>query len=159
MLKPEDLTILVDSREKNPYTSFVLGKQEIPSKIQALRTGDYSVEIGGHSLEDIVACERKSLPDLIGCITASRSRFKRELERLAEFEAKAVFIEADWSDLLDKTKYRSGVSPASVTGSILSWMARYNVAFTPCGNRENACLATTQFLWNAAKSIHLSPVS
>ncbi|NQU21949.1 MAG: hypothetical protein HQ567_11755 [Candidatus Nealsonbacteria bacterium] len=65
-LKPETITAVIDTREQTPLDLSPL--QTIPG---TLATGDYSVR----GLEHVVAVERKSLPDLLGCIGRDRSRF------------------------------------------------------------------------------------
>ena len=69
MLKPEDITAIIDTREQQPLA---LELDTVPG---TLATGDYSV----HGLEDLLTVERKSLDDLLGCMTSGRPRFEREL--------------------------------------------------------------------------------
>jgi len=61
-----------------------------------------------------IACERKSLADLLGCVVAERGdgsggreRFERELERLSAYEHKAIVVEARLEDV-----WLRGVLPA-----------------------------------------------
>ena len=68
----DDVLAIIDTREQLPL--------ELPlrSITDTLPTGDYSVS----GFEDLICVERKSLPDLIGCMTSGRTRFERELQRM-----------------------------------------------------------------------------
>ncbi len=139
-LEPSDITAIVDTREQTPWELAPLRTAR-----GTLRTGDYSV----HGLEDYIAIERKSLPDLLGCIGGSRARFTEEIERLCAYEVRAVIIEASWADILSGA-YRSAVKPASACGSILGWMAM-GVPFLFAGDAHSASEACARLLFIAAR--------
>lgn len=82
--KLPDLTFLIDSREKKPFT--FTGTSEVVG----LQTCDYSVK----GLENLIGIERKELADLHGCIGFARDRFERELERMRSLPYRAVVVEA-----------------------------------------------------------------
>lgn len=84
-LKPEQVTAIVDTREQTP-----LDLAPLTVEVGTLPTGDYSVK----GLESIVAIERKSLTDLLGCIGQDRERFEREVMRLLAYPVRAIIIEA-----------------------------------------------------------------
>ena len=65
--------VLIDRREQHAWRF-----ENLPSELGTLDTGDYSVR----GLEHLVAVERKTLDDLLGCCGRERDRFKRELARL-----------------------------------------------------------------------------
>jgi len=58
-LKLENITAICDTREQRP-----LNLAPLQVVTGTLATGDYSVQ----GLENIVAIERKSLSDLLGCV-------------------------------------------------------------------------------------------
>jgi ERCC4-type nuclease len=68
-LRPEQVTAIIDTREQLPLDLSPLG-----STSGTLATGDYSVK----GLEHVVAVERKSLADLLGCVGQHRERFDRK---------------------------------------------------------------------------------
>ena len=75
-LPMQNVTIIQDSRERFPWN---LDPMKV--EVQTLQTGDYC------SLDKKLVIERKgSLDELIGCMTSSRCRFERELERLQAFD-------------------------------------------------------------------------
>lgn len=140
ILKPEHVTAIIDSREQLPYDLAPLSMLD-----GTLNTGDYSV-LG---LEHLVAVERKSLDDMLGCVGRDRDRFEREIARLRGFEAKAIVIEASWDDV-DAGVWRSKVKPAQLRGSLIAWMTD-GVPLVLAGTRDQAALFVSRFLFTAAR--------
>ena len=66
------MLIVVDSREQCPFP-FTHERYEAQVQPGTLTVGDYSLA----GLEDKVAVERKSLPDLVACLGRERERFAR----------------------------------------------------------------------------------
>lgn len=81
------LKIIVDTREKKPYTfrGYVVRRR-------ALESGDYS--LFGHTKKIII--ERKSLADLFGTITVRKNltRFIKELKRLEKVPYWYILVDA-----------------------------------------------------------------
>jgi len=142
--------IIVDSREQCPFA--FQGERYAGTIVEAgaLDTGDYSLA----GLTDRVAVERKSLPDLVACLSRERERFERELLRAVALDAFAVVVEATWADLA-AGEYRSQMNPHAACQSILSFTARYRCPFIFAGSRaaaEYACWGfLRQFLESARK--------
>lgn len=123
---PSGLTILIDSREQDPY------RFTAPTVTTGLRSGDYSI-IG---LQDKIAIERKSLQDAYQTFSHGRARFERELVRLSKLDYAAVVIEAD----LDKALFYppTGMSGKSFNRSWIAWAQRYGVHFVFANTRLHA---------------------
>lgn len=146
--------IVVDNAEQMPWRFTDLRQRETDGgKIIAvplitdrkLRTGDYSID----GLEHLVTIERKSKSDLFGTLGVGRERFEREFERMAEMQWSAVVVEADWQSILDDPPERSGVSPESVEGTILSWSHRFpKTHWFLCQHRRHAEHAALRLLMN-----------
>lgn len=100
------MIIQVDSREKLPYDFSAF--EGVQTETGTLAIGDYSLKDCGH----LIACERKSLPDLIACLSHERERFSRELLKARQLEAFAVVCECTWQEIAGGT-YRSGLNPAA----------------------------------------------
>jgi ERCC4-type nuclease len=113
-LLPEDITILVDTREQRPFDL-----NPYRTKSTTLTTGDYTV----FGLESLICLERKSLGDLVLCCGAERERFEREIKRLMGFEARAIIVEAEWTELYQRN-WRSTLSVKQVTNSVTGWIAQ-----------------------------------
>jgi len=144
---PGEFTIVVDSREQQPYE---FACQTVRSKLDA---GDYSV-VG---LERRVAVERKSLRDFVTTVIHERQRFGRELERLAQYESTCIVVEADLDALLRQrhTEDLRSVSPAAVLGAALHISFRYGVPVYWCGSRAAACAYTEAYLRMAVRCLAL----
>jgi ERCC4-type nuclease len=139
-IAPEELTAIVDTRERRP-----LDLSPLRSCYGTLPTGDYSV-LG---LEHVVAIERKSLPDLVGCVGRHRRRFDREVQRLLAFPVRALVVEASWSEL-EAGNWEGRVKPAAAIGSALGWVAS-GLPVLMAGNRRQAGRFISRLLWIAAQ--------
>lgn len=137
-----ELHIICDSREQKPFT-FTGAQIYEGTTVEAgtLATGDYSL----NGLEAAVAVERKSLPDLVGCLAGSRDRFVRELERSRALESFCVIVEAPW-EALAKGEYRSQLRPQAACQSVAAFMARMRIPFWFCGSRPAAEYCCWSFL-------------
>jgi ERCC4-type nuclease len=134
----KNLRIIYDSREQHPFD---FSDYDCRAALGALSSGDYSLA----GFESQVAVERKSLGDLIGCLTSGRERFTRELERLRGYDSCAVVVEASWHDLASGN-YRSKLNPDSAVQSVISIMERFRMPFFFAGDRRQAEAFTYDFL-------------
>lgn len=144
-LKPEDLTVLIDSREQRPLNLFPMTEE-----ITGLQTGDYSLR----GLQRLVAVERKSLPDFLGCVGTDRERFDRELERILAYRYRALVIECTYAQLRagGEAYGRSKVHPNAAVGCATRWATRgVHVHFA--GDRAGAEHFVKAFLYLAAKEL------
>ena len=134
-MKENDYTIVIDTREKEPY-SFPC------STIRCgLKTGDYSL-VG---LEDRVSVERKRTEELFLCVGKERKRFEREMVRMSRFDYAALVVEGDLRELSRPSNF-SKVSPKAVINSLVSWSVQYGVHVYLAGNRELARALTLRIL-------------
>lgn len=147
MIHPAEITaalrgmvILVDTREQDtPKLRRRLEQMEVPTEREALNFGDYSAKFPlpsceWLSLKDHVCIERKmSLDELAGCFGRERARFLREFERAKEHGAKLYLLieNASWENAF-AGKYRSKMTPQSLTASMLAWLARYDCQIIMC---------------------------
>lgn len=108
---------IVDSREQTPLA--IPGLRMV---VRGLVSGDYSF-IGG---EHLFAIERKSLDDLVGCVTRERERFERELIRLRGYRFRRLLIIGTEADIA-AGNYTSAVTPQAVLSSLAAWEARFDL--------------------------------
>ena len=139
-LKPEQVTAIIDTREQVPLDLAPLAVEG-----GTLPTGDYSVK----GLESIIAIERKSLSDLLGCIGQDRERFDREVMRLLAYPVRAIVIEATWPEV-EAGQWRSRVTPAAAVGSLLGWIAA-GVPVIMAGDHGRAGRYVSRLLFTAAR--------
>jgi len=117
-------TILVDTREQNPFSfarfqGWFSGVEKKP-----LAIGDYSVA----GLEDVCAVERKDLSDLVRSFTVDRSVFVERLRRMSEFPDRLLIVTAALSQV--KSRYEhSPANPNQITQSLIATLAGLRVPF------------------------------
>ncbi len=143
VLAPEDIVVMVDTREQSPWCL-------APLRVEAgtLATGDYSIA----GLTDLVVLERKSLADLVACCGRERERFERELDRLRAYPHRCVVVEADWAAIA-AGGWQGAVTPRVVLSSIASWTAE-GVPFVLAGGRAGAAEFARSFLMGVARHAH-----
>lgn len=152
LLRLEDITILIDSREKMPL-HFEFGPPteatKVRTRVVSLDTGDYSV-LGLE--KDECAIERKSLSDLCLCVGSGRERFEREVYRLLAFKCKAVVVEASWDELM-LGHWRGQITPRQVMGSVIGWQS-LGIPFFFHPSREVIAKYVSSILWIHARRCH-----
>ena len=136
------MKIVTDSREQLPY------QFRTPSEVGALPCGDYSLAGGEH----LVAVERKTIDDLIGCLTSGRERFERELHKGKALDYFALVVEASLTDLANG-KYRSKMNPRSAVQSLLAFSIRYRLPIFFCESRRYGQRITESLLCKYAREI------
>ena len=139
-IQPEQVTAVVDTREKLP-----LVLTPLQTEAGTLATGDYSVR----GLENVVAVERKSLGDLLSCVGQHRERFDREVQRLLAYPVRALVVEASWQDI-EAGEWQSKVTPAAALGSCLGWVAA-GLPVVMAGNHVRAGRYVSRLLLIAAR--------
>jgi len=138
-----DPTIIIDTREQCPLEFL-----DLPAERGTLDVGDYSIK----GLMHLIAIERKSLADLVGCFGNERERFEREMVRIQARRFRAVVVEATYADI-EAGEWRSKILPQVVTGSVASWSMRYGVPFFWCGDALATARWTEKLLYQAARHI------
>lgn len=114
--------VVIDSSEHMGYTFKRFTNWFSGTMRKRLPTGDYTL-VG---LEDEIAVERKTLPDLVNSIIQERENFILRCEKLSSFKKKCIVIEGSLSSL--KTPYDvSRAHPNAVLGSIIAAQERWNI--------------------------------
>ena len=144
MIKPENFTAIIDSREQKPLELEYAEGKTLKHSLGTLYTGDYSVK----GLEHVIAIERKSLDDLMGCIGKDRARFDKEILRLRGYEVKAIVVESTWK-VIENGKYRSRVKSTAAIGSLMGWIAQ-GIPITMAGDHKRAGVFVARMLYIAA---------
>lgn len=136
------MIIIIDTREQLPY------KFKTKSEIGTLHTGDYSIK----GAEEIISIERKTIDDIVGCLTGGRGRFEKELYRSRSLEYFALVIECSLSDL-SKGRYTSKMNPKSAVQSIVTFSIRYRMPVFFAENRMCGRLLTESLLIKFAREM------
>ncbi len=144
------MKLIVDTREQLPFEFTHERYKDATLQKGTLSIGDYSV----FGFENSVAVERKSLPDLVGCLGRDRERFERELQRARGLDSFCVVVEASWLDLA-RGEYRSQLNPHAACQSVMSFSARYGISFLFAGSRTAAEYVVYSFLRQYLKGIEI----
>lgn len=136
------LTIAIDSREQCPY------EFEGHTEVKGLSVGDYSLA----GLEHLISIERKTVDDLIACLTTGRDRFERELYKGRALDYFAFVVEASLSDIANG-RYQSDMLPKAAIQSLVAFSVRYRLPVWFCDNRKYGQRVTESLLQKYVREI------
>lgn len=143
------MTLLIDTREPSPHPWMPYWSADLRLVRGTLDTGDVALA----ALPDGAVVERKTIPDLLACLGRERERFERELMRGRYAGRLVVVCEGTVADLLSEAHRRgSGISDASVVGTLAAWQRRY-CPFFFAGSVAVAAEFTERFLRGQIKDI------
>ena len=115
-------TIVIDSQEHMGYKFERFNNWFSGTIRKRLPVGDYTLQ----GMEEEMAIERKTLPDLVNSIIQDREDFIEKCERLSRFRKKCVVIEGSLSSI--KTPYEdSQAHPNAVLGSLVAGQERWDI--------------------------------
>ena len=145
MTKENDFTIIVDTREQQPWAF-----EEYVTAHKKLDTGDYSIE----GLEDILTIERKkSVSEIANNIT--ESRFKDVIERLSKIKYSFILLEFNLEDILSypngstlpkKIWTKVKITPQFIIKHIIELQLYHNIKILFCGSSNNAAKMATYIM-------------
>ncbi len=133
------MKIVIDTREQMPFDFSVF--EDCEAIRGTLNSGDYSV----YGFVSEIAVERKSVDDLIGCLTHDRERFTAELQRLRGYASALLVVEAPFY-VIRMGQYHSRMQPNAAVQSLFSIMQRYRLPVYFADSREDGAFATYSFL-------------
>jgi ERCC4-type nuclease len=139
-LDPTSITAIVDTREQDP-----LDLSPLTSIRGTLPTGDYTIQ----GLEHLVCIERKSLPDLLGCVGSERERFDREVHRMLAYPVRVLLVESTWPEI-ELGQWKSKITSQAVIGSLLGWVAS-GLQVELVGSHERAGQHASRLLYTVAR--------
>ncbi len=117
-------TVLVDTREQNPFNFSRFDGWFTGVEKKALKLGDYSIA----GLEELCIVERKDLSDLVHSCTAERPAFISRLRRMSTYPQRLLVITAPLSTV--KSSYpSSNANPNRIMQSLVAMLAGWNVPF------------------------------
>lgn len=117
-------TILVDTREQNPFNFSRFRGWFAGIQKKAMTVGDYSV-VG---MEELCVVERKDLSDLVHSCTVNRAAFVNRLRLMARYPYRLLVITSPLSQV--KSRYRhTNCDPNQVTQFLVAALAGLHVPF------------------------------
>lgn len=134
--------VIVDTREKeNLHILKAFEKHNIVYKKEKLNFGDYAIESEDGFRPKLVIERKASLDELIGNIFEkcdegiSCNRIHREIIRCISTNTRMIILieDKDWYEKLLRGEFRAKANPKSVTGLIISLMAKYPYYLTIMG--------------------------
>jgi len=135
--------IIIDTREQTPLVF-----ERLPSKVGTLTTGDYGIE----GVEHLFAVERKTVADLVQCVSHERERFERELARMAGCRFRRLLIVGSREEI-EGHRYRGDVSPAAVLHSLAAWEVRFALPVVFATTPEDAARVVERWAWFFAREV------
>lgn len=138
-------TVLVDSREKNPFDFSRFEGWFAKVERKALKLGDYSLA----GLEEECVVERKDLSDLVHSLTIGRSVFVHRLKLMSGIRHRLLVITAPLSQV--KAPYPQPGNPNRIFQSLIATLAGINVSFLCTDSHELGEEAVSSYLYQ----IHL----
>jgi ERCC4-type nuclease len=117
-------TVLVDTREQNPFNFSRFDGWFAGVEKKALKLGDYSLA----GLEELCIVERKDLPDLVHSFTAERPAFISRLRRMSTYPQRLLVITAPLSTVKSSYPF-SNANPNRILQSLVAMLAGWNVPF------------------------------
>ena len=117
---PDGMIVVIDTREQNPLW-LPKPMKDLVIMRGTLQNGDYSIR--GH--ESTFAIERKQA-DLFPYLTSEREKTKIKLNRLKEYEFKALVIEYE-EDELYMPHFFTEISPEVIRQSLISFEVKYGL--------------------------------
>lgn len=145
-LKTPRATLLVDTREQNPFDFSRFEDWFVGIEKKALRVGDYSV----FGLEDLCVVERKDLPDLVHSFTVERAVFVERLRLMGSYPHRLLVITTALGQI--KSSYpHSAANPNRIFQSLIAVLAGLEVPFLCTDTHELGEEAVASYLYQ----IHL----
>ena len=145
-LKVPRATVVVDTREQNPFDFARFGGWFAGFENKALKLGDYSVA----GLEDLCVVERKDLPDLVHSLTVERSVFVNRLKLMSGYPHRLLVITTALGQIKSPYPY-SAANPNRVFQSLVALLAGLNLPFLCTDTHELGEEAVASYLYQ----IHL----
>ena len=135
-------TVIVDTREQNPFSFSRFRGWFAGIKHKALHVGDYSVA----GLEDVLTVERKDLPDLIHSFTSDRAVFVKRLRVMSRYPHRLLVVTAALSEV--KSPYGgTSIAPNRITQSLVAALAGLGVPFLCVETHELGAEIVASYLY------------
>lgn len=126
------ITIITDTREKLALDfSYSRSVEEVV--VKKLDATDYSI-LG---FENKWGCERKARSDLVNTLLGDHDRFKREMERLKDYDEAYILVEGTHEQLAKYClHFGNGKALNTIYGTLLKYEKYYPVTVQFCKDRR-----------------------
>lgn len=128
----QELIIVQDSREKLAL-DFSYSHAVSSVVVKKLDATDYSIE----GFEGRWGCERKARGDLVNTLLGEHERFRREMERLANYDEAYILVEGTHEELAKYCfRFGNGKALNTIYGTLLKYEKHYPVTVQFCKDRR-----------------------
>ena len=117
-------TVLVDTREQNPFDFSRFEGWFTQVEKRVLPVGDYSIA----GLEELCVVERKDLTDLVHSFTTERAVFVNRIKKMSAYPHKVLVVTAAISKLKSRYPFCS-LSPNRLMQALIATLAGWGVPF------------------------------
>jgi ERCC4-type nuclease len=141
-LKAPRATVLIDTREQNPFDFSLFSNWFGGIEKRALALGDYSLA----GMEQTCVVERKDLGDLVHSFTTERRVFTERLRRMSVCRNRLLVITSPLSQV--KSPYcHSGVDPNRIMQSLIAALVGLRVPFLTTETHELGAEVIASYLY------------
>jgi ERCC4-type nuclease len=123
-LRTPRATVLVDTREQNPFNFSRFDGWFAGVEKKALTLGDYSIA----GMEQTCVVERKDLSDLVRSFATERPNFTGRLRRMSAYPQRLLVITAPLSTVKSAYSF-SNVNPNQIMQSLVAMLAGWSLPF------------------------------
>jgi ERCC4-type nuclease len=135
-------TVLIDTREQNPFNFSRFDGWFAGVEKKALKLGDYSVA----GMEEACVVERKNLSDLVHSFTVDRPVFINRLREMSSYPQPLLVITAPLCSVKSSYPF-SNANPNRIMQSLIAMLVGWNVPFVCTETHELGEEIVASFLY------------
>jgi ERCC4-type nuclease len=141
-LRSPRATVLIDTREQNPFNFSRFDGWFAGVEKKALKLGDYSVA----GMEEACVVERKDLSDLVHSLTVDRPVFINRLREMSSYAQPLLVITAPLCSVKSSYPF-SNANPNRIMQSLIAMLVGWNVPFVCTETHELGEEIVASFLY------------
>lgn len=143
-LKTPKPVVIVDTREKVPFSFGRFRGWFAGVEYRSLALGDYSIK----GMEKLCVVERKDLSDLVHSLSTERSVFVNRMRRMREVPNRLLVVTSTLSEVKSRYPY-SGVNPNQIVQSLIAVLVGLHVPFLCTETHELGGEMVASYLYQA----------
>jgi ERCC4-type nuclease len=141
-LRTPRATVLIDTREQNPFDFSRFDGWFSGVEKKALKLGDYSIA----GMEEACVVERKDLSDLVHSFTVDRPVFMNRVRAMSSYPQRLLVVTAPLCSVKSSYPF-SNANPNRIMQSLIAMLAGWNVPFVCTETHELGEEIVASFLY------------
>jgi ERCC4-type nuclease len=141
-LRTPRATLLIDTREQNPFNFSRFDGWFAGVEKKALKLGDYSIA----GMEEACVVERKDLSDLVHSFTVERPVFVNRVREMSSYPQRLLVITAPLCSVKSSYPF-SSANPNRIMQGLIAMLAGWNVPFVCTETHELGEEIVASFLY------------